>query len=374
MAVQARLGVYEALGVTRIINGAGTITRFGGSLMPHEVIAAMAEAGRAFVDLDELYLKAGEVVARHTGAEAGLVTTGCAASLMLGTAAAVAGTDPARHRRLPDTTGMTNEVVIHTAHRNGYDHAFRAAGVAFVEIGYANRTEPWELEAAIGERTAAVAYVIAPWLTQGFLPLDVTCDIAHRRGVPVIVDSSAMLPPAENLTRWIAMGADLVAFSGGKGIMGPQASGILAGRRELIEAARMQMSPNHALGRTCKVGKEEVVGLVTALELYAQRDHAADMARWRRQAQTIVDALDRVPGVRARVEQHRHRAAVPSAMVELADDWRGPGLAEVVARLKAGSPPIYVTATAETLRVNPHVLEPGEAEIIAGRLREILTA
>jgi L-seryl-tRNA(Ser) seleniumtransferase len=372
MAVQTQLGAYEKLGVKRIINGAGTITRYGGSLMPPEVIAAMAEAGRAFIDVDDLYLKAGEVVARHTGAEAGLVTTGCAASLMLGTAAAVAGKDPAKHRRLPDTTGMKNEVVIHTAHRNGYDHSFRAAGITFVEIGYANRTEPWELEAAIGERTAAVAYVIAPWLTQGFLSLEVTCEIAHKKGVPVIVDSSAMLPPAENLTRWIAMGADLVAFSGGKGIMGPQASGILAGKRELIEAARMQMSPNHALGRTCKVGKEEVVGLVTALELYAQRDHAADMARWRRQAQTIVDALERVPGVRARVEHHRHRVAVPSAMIELVDDWRGPTLAEVAARLKAGNPPIYVTATAETLRVNPHVLEPGEAEIIAGRLREIL--
>src|SRR5438477_5205939 len=215
MAVQTQLGVYEKLGVKRIINGAGTITRFGGSLMSPEVIAAMAEAGRAFIDVDELYLKAGEVVARHTGAEAGLVTTGCAASLMLGTAAAVAGKDPAKHRRLPDTTGMKNEVVIHTSHRNGYDHSFRAAGVTFVEIGYANRTEPWELEMAIGENTAAVAYVIAPWLLGGFLPLDVTCRIAHEKGVPVIVDSSAMLPPPENLFKWIDMGADLVAFSGG---------------------------------------------------------------------------------------------------------------------------------------------------------------
>src|SRR5215210_5271039 len=303
MAVQTQLGVYEKLGVKRIINGWGTITRVGGSLMPLEVVEAIAEAARSFVDIDELYLRAGEVVAKHTGAEAGLVTTGCAASLMLGTAAAVAGMDPAKHRRLPNTDGMKNEVIIHTSHRNGYDQSFRAAGVEFVEIGYANSTQPWELEAAIGENTAAVAYVIAPWLIQGFLPLDTTCEIAHRRGVPVIVDSSAMLPPAENLTRWIGMGADLVAFSGGKGIMGPQASGILAGKRELVESARMQMSPNHAIGRTCKVGKEEAVGLVTALELYAQRDHAADMASWQRQAETIVQAVGGVPGVRASVDQ-----------------------------------------------------------------------
>jgi L-seryl-tRNA(Ser) seleniumtransferase len=337
------------------------------------VVEAMAEAARSFVDIDELYLRAGEVVARHTGAEAGLVTTGCAASLMLGTAAAVAGMDPAKHRRLPRTEGMKNEVIIHTSHRNGYDQSFRAAGVEFVEIGYANNTQPWELEAAIGPRTAAVAYVIAPWLLGGFLPLDVTCEIAHRQGVPVIVDSSAMLPPAENLTKWIGMGADLVAFSGGKGIMGPQASGILAGKRELVESARMQMSPNHALGRTCKVGKEEVIGLVTALELYAQRDHAADMARWRRQAETIVAAVGDLPGVRASVAEPQ-RSGTPSAQIELDPGWRGPSASEVVARLRAGDPPIYVGAASGAIRVNTHVLEPGDAELIGSRLRAVLTA
>jgi L-seryl-tRNA(Ser) seleniumtransferase len=373
MATQVQLGVYEKLGVKRIVNGWGTITRVGGTLMPPEVVEAMSEAARSFVDIDELYLRCGEVVAKHTGAEAGLVTTGCAASLMLGTAAAVAGLDPAKHRRLPDTTGMKNEVVIHTSHRNGYDHSFRAAGVKFVEIGYANRTEPWELEAAIGPNTAAVAYVIAPWLLGGFLPLDVTCEIAHKHGVPVIVDSSAMLPPAENLTKWIKMGADLVAFSGGKGITGPQASGILAGRAELIESARLQMSPNHALGRTCKVGKEEAIGLVTALELYARRDHAADMASWRRQAQLIVDEVGRLPGVQARVVQDARRP-VAIAAIGFALDWRGPTPGAVAKRLREGDPPIYVGASGDEVTVNTHTLEPGDAELIARRLREELAA
>src|SRR5262245_13321213 len=354
MAVQTQLGVYEKLGGKRIVNGWGTITRVGGSLMPPEVVEAMAEAARSFVDIDELYLRAGEVVARHTGAEAGLVTTGCAASLMLGTAAAVAGMDPAKHRRLPNTEGMKDQVIIHTSHRNGYDQSFRAAGIEFVEIGYANNTQPWELEAAIGPRTAAVAYVIAPWLLGGYLSLDVTCEIAHRHNIPVIVDSSAMLPPAENLTRWIKMGADLVAFSGGKGIMGPQASGILAGRRDLIDSARLQMSPNHAIGRTCKVGKEEAIGLVTALELYAQRNHAAEMARWRRQAETIVEAVASVEGVRASVAEPQ-RSGTPAAVVEFEPTWRGPSASDVVARLKAGDPPIYVSAAAGAIRVNTHV-------------------
>ncbi len=373
MATQLQLGVYEKLGVKRIVNGWGTITRVGGTLMPPEVVEAMSEAARSFVDIDELYLRAGEVVAKHTHAEAGLVTTGCAASLMLGTAAAVAGMDPAKHRRLPDTTGMKNEVIIHTSHRNGYDHSFRAAGVKFVEIGYANRTEPWELEAAIGPNTAAVAYVIAPWLLGGFLPLDVTCEIAHKHGVPVIVDSSAMLPPPENLYRWIEMGADLVAFSGGKGIMGPQASGILAGRKDLVESARLQMSPNHALGRTCKVGKEEAIGLVTALELYARRDHAADVANWRRQAQVIVDGVGRVPGVQARVLQDARRP-VAVAAIGFGEGWCGPSPSAVAAALKAGDPPIYVGSTADEVTVNTHTLEPGDAELIARRLVEVLSS
>jgi uncharacterized pyridoxal phosphate-dependent enzyme len=372
VATELKLGVYDKLGVKRIINGWGTITRVGGTLMPPEVVEAMAEAARSFVDMDELYVKAGEVVAKHTHAEAGLVTTGCAASLMLGTAAAIAGMDPSKHHQLPDTTGLKNEVVIHRSHRNGYDHSFRAAGAKFVEIGYANNTQAWELEAAIGPNTAAVAYVIAPWLLGGFLPLDVTCRIAHEKGVPVIVDSSAMLPPPENLYRWTEMGADLVAFSGGKGILGPQASGILAGKKELIDSARAQMSPNHALGRTVKVGKEEAIGLVTALELYAQRDHEADVANWRRQAQLIVDDVSRVPGVQGRVQQDARRP-VAVASIGFAPDWKGPKPGEITAKLRQGDPSIYLGATADEVLVNTHTLEPGDAELIAKRLREALS-
>ncbi len=369
-----RTGVYERLGVKRIINATGAITRFGGSLMPAEVVEAMSQAARCFVDIDELNRRAGEAVARHTGAEAGLVCGGAAAGLLLQVAACVAGKDPVKIKHLPDTTGMQNEVVIHKAHRNGYDHAWRMGGIKFVEIGWAQGTQPWELEQAIGERTAAVAYVVHPWWGHNALPLPQVVEIAHRRNVPVIVDAAAALPPAGNLTAFSRLGCDMVTYSGGKAICGPQSSGILCGRKDLVEAAVMQSSPNHAIGRPMKVGKEEIIGLVTALELYARRDHAADMRRWSGMAQTVADALAGIPGLRVSLEQDDRDRLTPQATVRFTAEWHGPGPAEVAQALRRGDPPIYIGARPEEAEVyvNSHMLQEGEPEIIARRLRQML--
>lgn len=373
MAMVSERGVYEQLGVRRIINGVGTVTRLGGSLMPPEVVEAMAKAARSFVDLDELHRKAGEVVARCTGAEAGYVCAGAAAGLVLSTAACVAGSDPAKIRRLPDTTGMKNEVIMHKAHRNGYDHAIRQVGVKLVEIGFANATAPWELEAAIGPNTAAVAYVVAPWLhPTAVLPLEEVVRIAHERGVPVFVDASATLPPHENLTRFIKAGADLVTYSGGKGLRGPQTSGILCGRRDLIDAAIQQGNPNHAIGRPMKVGKEEIIGLVTALEMYVQRDHAAEFQEWEARAQKIADAVKGVEGLYGREVHDDVSRWAPQALISFENRWKGPRPSEVAATLRAGDPPIYVTSRPDELSVAAMTLEAGDAEIIAKRLREAL--
>jgi L-seryl-tRNA(Ser) seleniumtransferase len=209
------MGIYEELGVRIVINASGTLTRLGGSRMAPEVLAAMAEAAASFVAIDELQERAGETLAELTGAQAGYVVTGASAGLALGTAACVAGLDVAKMDRLPDTSGMKDEVVVQRGHRNAYDHALRTAGIRFVEVGYlgypgAGGTQPWQLEAAITERTAAVA---CPDLeTPGTLPLPEVVAIAHARGVPVIVDAAASLPPRANLRRFIAEGADLVTF------------------------------------------------------------------------------------------------------------------------------------------------------------------
>jgi len=237
--------VYQRLGLRTIVNASGPSTRLSGGIMRREVAEAMAEASQWCVDLAELQGRASEILAETTGAEAGYVTAGASAALMLATAACLAGLDPAKMNRLPDTTGMANEVVVARSQRNMYDHAVAQAGAKLIEVGIPDRfsgagvrdTQVWEYEAAITDRTAAILWVAQPHAEPGLTEI---VGLARRRGLPLIVDAAGQLPPAENLKRFIAQGADLVAFSGGKAIGGPQASGILAGRRELIQSSALQ--------------------------------------------------------------------------------------------------------------------------------------
>ena len=238
--------IYEDLGVRSIINAYAPMTRFGGGIMAREVADAMRAATQSCVDIADLQMRASKIIAETTGAEAGCVTSGAAAGLLLGTAACVAGLDPAKMSRLPDTTGMKNEVIVMRSQRNSYDHAVRATGVMLLEVGFCDRfngtgvrdTEAWEIKAAITERTAAIYYLAKPHARP---QLPEVAAIAHEAGVPVLVDAAAELPPVENLRRFISEGADLAAFSGGKSIGGPQGSGFM-GRRDLISAALLQQS------------------------------------------------------------------------------------------------------------------------------------
>ena len=372
---------YERLGVKRVINAASWLTMLGGSIMPPPVVKAMEDASRWFVDLHELNEKAGHSIAKFTGAEAGLVTAGSAAGMLLEAAACMTGSDPAKVRRLPDTAGMKSEIVIHWAHRVGYDRSFRAAGATVVQIGSTDVTREWELEEAINENTAAVAYVFAP-RQGGALPLPKVVEIAHSRGVPVVVDAAAMLPPAENLTRYVAMGADMVSFSGGKGVLGPQSTGILCGRKDLINAAYLNSSPNSdGIGRTAKVCKEEIVGLIAALELFVDTDHQAVMAGWRAKCKYVVSALLDIPGVRVQIaeatpELDEFLSATPRAFVFLDKSWRGPSEEEVVERLRDGNPSIRVGSAgfAGGIAIIPVNLQDGEEEIVSRRLKEVLTS
>ncbi|MDP3062741.1 MAG: aminotransferase class V-fold PLP-dependent enzyme [Chloroflexota bacterium] len=370
-----RIPVYQRLGVKTIVHASGTTTRFGGTLLLPAALEAMAEASLAFVDIDELNARAGEALARVCGAEAGLVTSGAAAGLVLQAAACMTGADPAKVARIPDTEGMRNEIVIQRGQRIQYDQAYRQAGAKLVEVGYPRRCAPWDLEGALNERTAAVAFIETPYTSPELLSLPAVAEIAHRHGLPVIVDAASTLPPKDNLRRFVREGGDMVIISGGKGVRGPQSTGILAGRKDLIEAATLNSSPNAGIGRPMKTSKEEIVGLVTALEHYDAHDEEPDMRRWRAQMQQMVDALVEIPGIRPVVEHDRHNHLIPHAVVYFDGSWRGPSTPELLARLRQGDPPIYMSAGgfAGELVVDPFSLQEGEVEIVARRLYQVLT-
>ena len=365
---------YRRLGVTPIINASGSVTRLGGSRTRPEVLEQMAGTARVMVNIDELNEKAGEEIARLTGAEAGLVTSGAAGGLLLQAAACIAGNDPVKMQRLPNTEGMKNEIVMQTMHRFPYDHAYRAAGAKIVEIGDYLFNHPWQLEGAINERTAAVAYLCAPFTSKRVLPLAQVCEIAHAHDVPVIVDAASMLPPRENLHRYLRDGADLVIYSGGKGVRGPQGTGILCGRADLIAAARANASPAQFIGRGMKVAKEEVVGLVTALAMFVDEDEEAEMAYYHGLAQRVVDSLAEVPNLNITLEHDGIDYLIPNAVLRLGGDWPGPSAAEVAAALQQGDPPIYLQQlrAPDELMVDPLNLTEAETDVVIRRLRETL--
>ena len=387
--------VYATLGVKTLINAKGPATRLSGGIMRAEVASAMAEASQACVDIAELQAAASRVIAEVTGAEAGYVASGASACLLIGAAACMTGLDPGRMARLPDPLGMKNECVMVRSQRNFYDHAIRAAGMKIIEVGLPDRyagagvrdAEAWEIDDAINERTAAVFYVAD---SQSRPPLKEVTAVAHAQGVPVIVDAAAQLPPQANLRRFISEGADLVAFSGGKALGGPQASGILAGRRDLVMAAalqhldldvfwdmwepppslidkgRLKGAPQHGIGRSCKAGKEEIVGLLTALRLFIAEGDAARHARWLTDCEIIATALK---GHQVMVTGREDTAQVPS--VEITPDPARITAAALCLALQHGDPSIAVDPAGRdrgVVTVNPMCLKPGEAEIVGRRI------
>ena len=372
---------YTDWGLKPTINAHAYMTPIGGSIMPPEVVQAMVDAAPYFIDIHALNMKAGNMIARHTGADAGLVTSGAMGGMLLQAAACMTGTDLAKIRRLPDTTDMRNEVLYFHSQRVTYFRAFQIAGAKLVPVGEdARGADTWELENAITDKTAAVAYVFGPGIRCS-LSLREVVEAAHRHDVPVIVDAAAMLPPAENLKKYIAEGADMVAFSGGKGIRGPQSTGILCGRKDLMEAAVLNSSPNYrCIGRPMKVCKEEIVGLITALELFVNQDHEAVWASWRDKAEAIVRAFQDIAGLRAWVDEDPTTREGPVAVVNVDASWKGILLKDVPGELMAGDPPILVgfhssgfAEHLDELVVCTANLQAGEESIVANRLHEILT-
>lgn len=363
--------VFGHLGIPRVINAATTFTALGGGALPPAVVAAMAQASRSCVSMEELHLAAGRRVAEVTKNEAGLVTSGCATAIVLGVLAAITDGRPERIAQLHHDTTLARTVVMHRAHRIPYDRAIELAGGRIVEIGNVLQTFSWELEAAIDDSTAAVFWVAGNHLPQTTLSLDETVAIAHARGVPVIVDAAAQLPPVSNLWNYtVGHGADLVTFSGGKALAGPQASGLLLGRADLVEAARLNAAPFQRLARPMKVGKEEICGLIAALELYVGRDHDADARSWNTTVNQWLDEFRDQPGISVRREETNEAGQpVPRLGLVFADQLRAE---RVVATLWDGRPRVAVYRVHETIFLSPDTLLPGESDVVVERVRDAL--
>lgn len=372
------MSIYDELGVRPLINASATLTRLGGSIMPPEVVQAMTEASKHFINLDELQRAVGKKLAELTKNEAAFVSTGAAAGLALATAAVVAGNDPKAIGQLPDTTGLKNEVIIQKSHRNGYDHAVRQIGVKVIEVGTETETTREDFEKAINANTAGIFWFQGAMTGHGDLPLEQVIEIAKRHNVPVIVDAAAQVPPVSNLWKYTEMGADLAIFSGGKDLHGPQASGLVVGRQDLIDCMRVNGSPNHSIGRPMKVGKEEMVGLLKAVELYVKRDHEARASQDEEVVSGWCLELNKFDGVQAE-RSFPNEAGQPLPRAKVVIDAAAAGLNrdEVVQALRAGTattPGIEVsTQGTDVIYVNPMTLSEGEDQIVIDRLVEILS-
>jgi L-seryl-tRNA(Ser) seleniumtransferase len=360
--------VYKDLGLQPIVNAAGTYTALGGSLMPPEVVEAMASAARQFVNLTDLHAVVGKQIADMIGCEAALVSAGAASALTLATAACVAGKDADKIRRLPDTTGMKNEVIIQKAHRFGYDHAVRNVGVRLVEVETAEG-----IERAVQSGRLAMMLFYNDFDAAGKIKVADFARLANRLGVTALNDAAADVPPVENFTRYLKMGYDLVAFSGGKGLSGPQSAGLLLGRKGLIEAAALNNNPHaDSVGRTNKVGKEEIVGMWAALRRFLAQDHDKTWREWEERIQSIADLVTTVKGVKT----EKFVPPIANHTPHLRITWdTSAGLkpAEVAKRLREGSPRIEVRPIiGEALEVSAWMLEPGQERVVGERLRDVL--
>jgi len=371
---------YQKLGVTPFINAAGTYTVLSASTMPEEVQAAIALAAKQPVNLNELLDASGEYLAKRLRCEAALVTAGAAAALVVGTAACVTrGNDSAILNIPTDMSALKNEVIIQKAHRYGYDHALRNCGIRFVEVETLE-----QYEQAFNDHTVMTHFFNAG---EGQISREDWVRVAHQHGVPCFNDAAADVPPISNLWNYTQMGFDLVTFSGGKGLRGPQCTGLLLGRKDLIEAAKKNNSPNsNTIGRGMKVAKEEIIGLVAAVDWFLSQDDAAMEAEYRKRAERIAGQLKSIPTVQTQVFIPAVAANhVPHLLITYDQNRIKITGAEVMKKMREGKPRIELNPSTggapasaglpggpNTIVVGVWMMQPGEDVIVAKRLREVL--
>lgn len=370
---------FKELGVRPFINAAGTFSVLTASLMRPEVVDAINYASKQFVRINDLQDAVGKHIAELIGCEAAMVTSGAFAAMTLGTAACITGKNENLIKRIPDLAGVPGartEVIIQKSHRYGYDHAVRNCGIKFIEVETVE-----ELERAISDKTATLHF-FCDAEPKGKISAEQFAALGKKHGIPTFADAADILPPTQNLSKYLKLGFDLVTFSGGKGLRAPQSTGLLLGRKELIEAARMNCAPNgDTIGRGLKVNKEEMLGMMVAVEIYLKRDADAEWKEWERRAKIITDSVAKIAAVKSEtyvppIANHSPSIRMTWQKAELkltADDVRK--------QLLEGTPSIEIApgsspARAEKQQIGVTVwqMEPGETEIVAKRLREVFNA
>tara|TARA_B110001452_G_scaffold261286_1_gene259913 strand:+ start:1587 stop:2804 length:1218 start_codon:yes stop_codon:yes gene_type:complete len=364
-----RRDFFKELGLRTFINAAGTYTSMTGSLMPKEVTDAISYGTTEYVNLDDLQDKVGERIAELLECEYATVSSGCFGAMSIGMAGILTGMDPKKVKQLPDTEGMKNEVLMQESHAIGYAQALTNVGAKVIKVKTAK-----DFEKAINKNTAMFWFLNAN-TDQGEIKWEEFIALGKKHNIPTFIDCAADVPPVENLFKFTKMGFDMVAFSGGKGIRGPQSAGLLLGKRKYIEAARLHTPPRgETIGRGMKVNKEEVLGMLAALELYLQKDHKAEWSMWEAQIKLISDSSLEIKGVKTEIHVPKYANHVPSLRIQWDQNLVKISPSVVRDKLKNGHPSIQTVGDKSSVGITTWMMVPGQERIVAKRLNEILSS
>lgn len=370
------MSIYEKLNIRRVINASGNNSRLGGCLLDERVLDAMREASTCYVDMEELKIAAGNFIAEITGAEDAQITSGAAGGLLLATAACITSDNYPKMLQLPNNTNA--EVILQKGQLMGYHQAIRTAGAKIVEVGLPYRVSIEDVEAAINERTVALCYTFGePTSKNGLLPLDEIINIGKKFNIPTFVDAAVASYPPSRLREYIEMGSDLVIFSSAKHIFGPPATGFICGKKDLIQGCRLQAGPNYGIGRPMKVSKEEVVGLVKALEIYINHDIEKEHREWDDKIDKIIDLLGQIQNIKA-IKSFPDEVGrpIPRVFVEIDSCKIGYDAKKIVNMLKRTDPPIWTQeflVDTGTIILNPIGLLENDEFLIYQKFREVIS-
>ena len=369
LASNLRRNFFKELGLRTFINAAGTYTSMTGSLMPKEVIEAISYSADEYVNLDDLQDKVGERIAELLECEYATVSSGCFGAMSIGMAGVITGKDPKKVKQLPNTNGMKNEVIMQESHSIGYAQALTNVGAKIVKVKTAK-----QLENAISNKTCMLWFLNAH-TDRGEIKWEEFISLGKKYKIPTFIDCAADVPPVENLFRFTKMGFDLVAFSGGKGLRGPQSAGLLLGKREYIEAARMHTPPRgETIARGMKVNKEEVLGMLAALELYLEKDHNKEWEMWESQIKLISESASSVEGVETEIHVPKYANHVPSLRIRWNEKKVKISPNEVRKQLSEGHPSIQTVGDSTSIGITTWMMVPGQERIVAKRIKEILSS